>query len=165
MSYATIAQLTTRYDVRKIGELISDTGSAVVPSDVLSNSIVQAALDDASARVLQFALIGQRYSEDDLNLLATNNDSALVRITCDLAMAFIVQRRLLDINTYPQVKEGLADLERLRNGEMMFNVARDVAVGTATTGFPSVVQQSQTNSVTYEAQALFGPPRVQHPIR
>ena len=96
MSYATPAQMLQRYDARTLGDLCSDDGTQVSPSDLLSDPNLQAALDDGSGQIESSVLRGQRYQVSDLLALVagtSNTRFTLIRLDCDIAMRLLSERR------------------------------------------------------------------------
>lgn len=125
MAYATATQLISRYDVRKIGQLVRDNNTQATAVELASDVVVVDAVEDASAQIRSAATINNKYTEDDLGELASNDDAFLVRLTCDLAMGYLMNRRGLGIDALPaQVMQAQEWLAALRLGERILNVAR-----------------------------------------
>lgn len=120
MSYATIANLTDRYDSRVVNQLSNDAGLAVAVT-----SVIQAALDDATATLRIAAMQGGIYTSDELDLLATNADAAMIRIVCDVAYKNMATHRGMGLDgaIAQQVKDTLETLDLIRKGVRVFDVA------------------------------------------
>ena len=127
MAYATPEQLLSRYDSRVVGQLVDDTGGEV--TSLGTNSVVLDALEDASGQIRSAALVANKYSESTLNTLAADQDSFLVRLTCSLALGYLVNRRMMDTAQYPEVVRAEQWLAALRFGERIFNVQDNADAG------------------------------------
>ena len=137
MAYATSSDLTARFDRRIIADLATDEGVEVSESSLSSNTAVDAALDDASGRIDAALTVARIYTTDDLDALTGNSLALLKRITCELAMTFLIGRRqekLLDQSLAAVEEKAEAYLDRLRKGERLFG-AVDAAKGA---GLPTV---------------------------
>lgn len=124
MSYAAVSDLTARYDVRDVSDLASDTGTAIAAGSLATDPNILAALADASGDIDSALLAGRRYTTDDLTGLTGNSLAKLKRLTCDLAMAFLLGRRPAhDPERLKAFEErGRMLLERLRKGENVFDL-------------------------------------------
>lgn len=147
MSYATPADFLLRKSQQTVGELCSETGTAITPTALLTDANLQAALDSASGEIESALLQGGRYTVDDLDAIVANADSSLtnakahlVRITCDIAMALLFDRKPTYSSDDYKAAIDLADvhLERLRTGKNVFNVAANIQAGLPTYDAPSV---------------------------
>jgi phage gp36-like protein len=120
MAYATPSDLIQRYDVRSIGQLVSDDDTMQSGDELLTDPNVLAALDDASGRIDAACLIGQRYLPTDLANLTGNSAFYLARLACQLAFTYLRRRRSIDGEELPEYEEAKEDLERLRTGVLIF---------------------------------------------
>lgn len=143
-SYAAVSDLIKRYDVRDIADLASDTGDAVDTASLAADANILAALADASGDIDSALLAGNRYTTDDLEGLTGNSLAKLVRLTCDIAMAFLLGRRPAHDPERLKAFEERARLllERLRKGENVFDLDPQKDAGTPDISFqtPSTVQ-------------------------
>ncbi len=149
MAYASASDLTARYDTRIIQDLASDTGTAVSSGALATDAKVAAALDDASGRIDSALTVARIYSTDDLDDLTGNSLALLKRITCELAMAFLISRRqekLLD-GSVAEVEQKSEDyLDRLRKGERLFGEAESAKdAGLPSVDGPTAVQYNELN--------------------
>jgi len=119
-AFATNAQFLTRYDARTTGDLVADDGNRVSSGDLATDANLTVALQDASGLILTAASVGNRYTEADLAAITGNDAAILQRITCDLAFAYLRQRRGYDIDQFTSVQESFALLDRIRLGERVF---------------------------------------------
>lgn len=147
MSYATVADLMFRYDLRDLGELASDDGTAVTPVDLPGNVNIQACLDDASGEIDAALFANGRYSAADLVGLTGNSLAYLKRMTCDIAMAFIYARRpLYDPDKYKAATENAeAHLKKLHDGDNVFNLTAQIAAGQPQIDGPSTMTFQNLN--------------------
>lgn len=128
MAYATPEQMIVRYDARRLGQLVRDDGSTTSTSDLVNDQTLMAMLDDASGMVNQACRTGNRYTLDHLSQVATDSKTQgpLVRLVCDLAWGLLWARRGLPAGQFqdmaPRYAEGLALLEKLRYGQLVFDL-------------------------------------------
>lgn len=146
MSYATPADLAVRFDESTISDLASDTGEPV--ADISTDTNVLAAMEDASGRVDAALLMARMYSPADLGALTGNSQGLLKRIVCELAMAFLIERRPEKFNgDRPEnVRRAAEDyLDLLRRGERIFNVEGVKDAGLPEIDGPTVTQYNRLN--------------------
>ncbi len=124
-AYATGDDLIARYDVDQVGDLATDEREELDRSEVPDHPNVAAALLDASGEIDAALLAGGRYTPEQLAGLTGNTANHLIRITCAVAMANLIERRperaskeLAD--AYRKTSEGW--LNKLRNGENVFGI-------------------------------------------
>jgi phage gp36-like protein len=130
MAYATGSDIASRYDVRLLGDLCTDGGDRIsdLATLIVHPNVVQA-LEDASGMINSAALVGHRYNATDLQDMTGEGAAFLKRITCDLAFAFLRQRRGYDLDQYPTVQESFRFLDRLRLGERVFDIEANETAG------------------------------------
>ena len=143
MNYATSADFAARYDVRLLGDLISDSGNRVGQNSLATNPNLLAILADASGLINSALLVSQMYAVADLVSLSTSTDTNyaadkayLARLTCDLAFGLLNLRR--GIVNYPQAaqyKEAQEILAKIKAGERVFNIPANVDSGLPQTDF------------------------------
>jgi phage gp36-like protein len=156
-SYATPADLVTRYDHTTIKDLASDTGEPI--ADVTDDSIVLAALQDASGKIDAALSVSQMYDpEDDLEALTGNSLALLKLICCQLAMAFLLSRRpeKYGQESISKVKQEAEEyLEMLRRGERVFGSPAHEAAGLPTIDGMSSVDYTRLNMLRDRMQGFF----------
>lgn len=148
MAYATVVDLTDRYDSRDLGDLASDSNATVSETALKSDRKVLAALADASGEIDAALLVGNRYTPMELANVTGFSKSHLTRITCDIAAARIMARRMgRDVEKVKAMNE-LAEghLERLRKGENVFNLTDQKSAGNPSATGLSVVEYSDPNT-------------------
>lgn len=147
-AYATPAQLMQRYDVRVLGDLASDNGVRVDQPGLVSNTNIQAALDDASGEIEAALLQGERYTTSDLSSLTGNSAKYLVRLTCKIAFGLLWERRPWsddDDRREQAMDQARKALDQLRKGEHVFDVAAVKDAGLPAQRTPSVTTITNLN--------------------
>jgi phage gp36-like protein len=159
MAYASSSDLTARYDSRIIRDLASDTGTPVSEGALATDTRVSAALDDASGRIDSALTVARIYSTDDLDALTGNSLALLKRITCELAMAFLISRRqekMLDGSTAEVEQKGEDYLDRLRKGERLFGEAEAAKdAGLPSVDGPTSVEYAELNLLPDRTKHFF----------
>lgn len=126
-AYATPADMMLRYDIRRISNLVSDSGNPVASGSLSSNTNLLGLIKDASNRVLMACRVANRYLQSDLDSIYDDSDrnSSLIRLVCDLTFGYLVSRRGLAINEVyaqaPLYKDAMDMLEQLRIGVRVFD--------------------------------------------
>lgn len=121
-SYASTSDFLIRYDVRTVGDLLSDTDVSLSAGEVVSSTRLQALLDQASGEVETACSAGKRYQPDDLDALIDNGGNGaqyLIGLVCDLTMWKLMNRRPSPVATAPPgpAQSALDALQLLRGGE------------------------------------------------
>lgn len=162
MSYAQPSDMLARKDARRLGDLVSDTGVRVSSASLLTDPVLQAALDDAQALIDAAILRGQRYLPAELLALLppatpTSSYQLLIRLNCDLAYGLLVGRRGYSrsdtLNQAPGYEEALGMVEALADGQRIFP---DITgVPQAGVGLPAVTL-SQNVALVSSLTRVFG---------
>lgn len=125
-AYATPADMITRYDVRVLGDLVSDTGTRVASGSLSANAVLLAVLEDASGEIDSACLQAKRYTSADLAALTGNSAAHLKRITCTIAFGLLWERRPWsdddDSGREEAQKRARQQLDMLRKGITVFDV-------------------------------------------
>lgn len=154
MAYATPAQMFERYDARTIGDLVSDEDIRVPSADLATDSKLLAALNDASGDLESACLVGGRYTAAQLAALTGNSLYYRVRITCDIAMWYLLQRRAGgdadELEKFEKLRMG--HLKRLQSGESIFGIDEHIAASVPTIDGMSTVQYDNLNLVRDHAK-------------
>ena len=148
-AYAEVSDLLARHDNTVVAELCSEDEQAVPAEDLASNTNLLAALQDASGDVESAMLIGKRYTTDQLDALTGNSLAKLKRITCTIAMAYLLERRPVVhcSNAERLLKRAEEYLEQLRTGQRIFNVLDNVEKQLPTIGGPTSVKAEELNTL------------------
>ena len=155
-TYADGTQFLQRYDTRLVGELVSDTGTAVASPS--GNANLSAALNDASADITSAATAGGAYTVDVLIGLSDESDPLIIRLTCDLAIGYLFQRR------GQGMPDGIRDvvdrandkLGQLRRGVRLFDVAANRLASTSEAFRPS--DSAVRRTMPHTTSDLYPPP-------
>jgi phage gp36-like protein len=161
-SYATPADLRQRYDVRTLGDLASDDDHRVHEIDIDDNDNILTALADASGEIDAALLQGERYTKADLEALTGESLSLLKRICCQLAYWYLWERRTwTDDDRYEMARDrGRKALERLRRGEVVFDLDHAKDAGLPKGGGPTRVEFRDQNLLRDFASAVYPPRRL-----
>lgn len=162
MAYASSSDLFNRYDIRTINDLANDNGVRQSEDDLTDNTVVSTMLTDASGDIDVELLKGSRYSTSDLEGLTGNSLAHLKRMTCDIAMALLCERRP---GLYPKLTAELREVadkhkRRLAKGEDMFNLTAQQADTHPRIDGPTLVQQSQINQLLPDRTPHFYPSKI-----
>lgn len=164
MSYAVPSDLIARYDARRLGDLVNDTGVRVLSGALNSDPNIQAALDDASGLLDAAIQRGQRYSPVDIATIMAattggtlwNSRQLLIRLVCDLAYSLLTARRGYNSTDTaaqnPRYVEALRIIGQLETGEMIFCTQGALAAGVPVPG----VVISQNVGLVSSLSRIFG---------
>jgi hypothetical protein len=154
MAYSTPDQFLLYYDVRRVSQLLSDSGTPVGLVDVPTNAVLLELLSAASEMVAAAALVGKRYTTANLETLADSASAGFLlrKLVIDIAFALLVIRRgqgAADVDRLcPAYSEAQRLLEQLRLGYTLFPGLDDPH---AEAGLPAVANlqgSTQTNRIT-----------------
>lgn len=177
MAFAEPSDLILRYDSRRLVELLSDSGEPLDVADLDSDTTLAALLEDATAEIRSAVRVSDRYTETELDTIATKNvDSAddspalyfLIRLTCDLTYGYLCIRRGYDASAIssmaPAFVEAKKTLQLLREGERIFPTEEAADAGLPhSTLFRSV--DPVPPPLTSEAYRIFGDRAASYPPR
>lgn len=160
-AYAEPSDLVNRLELPTIQRLISDDGHDVPEEDLATDAKLLAALEDASGDVEAAMLVGQRYSVADLEALTGNSLATLKRITCTIALAYLLERRptvhLEQSQRY--LERAQQYLEQLRAGSRIFNVDDNVSKQAPTIDGPTSVDYTRMNGIVDQMSSRYFPSR------
>lgn len=134
MGYATATDMISRFDVRNVGDIVSDDGTRATPTELETDPKLTAALDSAAGHINAACLQGERYTVSDLAGLDGDSKAYLVDINCTVAWAALWRRKSYteDSQTRSEaIQRADEELTRLRSGEWVFDVAEAKAAGRA----------------------------------
>ena len=162
MAYAAPEQLTARYDARVIRDLVSDNSDVQTSIDSLtSHPVVLDALEDASGQIRSAAMVANKYTDDELSALEQSQDPFLVRLTCTLAIGYLLNRRSMGRDPLPpNIEQAENWLAALRLGERIFNVQANADAGNMKSATLSIAQRTELGLVA--DQTRFFPARRQY---
>lgn len=172
VSYCTNAKFVQFYDIRTIGDWISDDGKRVTPAILLDitttpGKLLASLLQKASGMVESACLIGNRYSATDLaNLttaadrlasLSSNSDILLQGLVADLAVWIMWSRRPnRDAQMPLQSQLALGTLEELRQGTRIFGLQEAMDAGLPEDPVETPPDVVNRNMATYQMNRYFG---------
>lgn len=157
-AYATGNDLIERYDIDLVGDLGTDNREPVDRAAIPSLPFIATALLDASGEIDVALQSGARYSPADLAALTGNSVNKLKRITCDIAMALLLQRRT-DLQ-YQELAERVASIARshlaaLARGENVFGIPAVTEAGIMSMQHVSSVDIDSRNNLTTRMSRVF----------
>ena len=155
--YCSPAEFIQRYDVRIVGDLLSDTGTRLDQAAVIASTTLRTFLYDASGMVESACLVGEKYDPDDLNALLGASLQFLKRIVADLTFGLLRMRRGHKEDTpMPGYDMALQWLERLRLGERIFGLQENMDAGKPDNVQVTEAVLARLNLSTYQAHRYFG---------
>ncbi len=154
-SYAQVSDLLTYRDWRQIADWISTNDSRGTQTELLTDPIVNQALEAASGEVEAYALRSGRYNPDDLAALTGVSQQYLIKLVCTLATEILALRkpRGVSAESIPGVVWAREQLIKLGEGEWIFGL-----VETQEAGLPSALPawDYPERQPSVQAQAFFG---------
>jgi hypothetical protein len=159
-SYCSAARFVRFFDVRTLGDLLSDDGTRLTPAQVLASDELDEILKCASGKVECAAQVAERYRPADLEALLAddgNMASFLAWVVAGLAVEMVFQRRPdVDMKVPSQAAEANEILNALAHGERIFGFTETMDAGHMDheVETPRVVEDR--NLPTYQARSLFG---------
>lgn len=159
MAYADGSDLVSTMDRRDLANLLTeDADSPVDPSNVEGHPVAQDALEMGAARIKGACLIANKYTEEDLDRLAAQQDMLIVRLNCWLAIGELLGRRgVQKDNIPPYVARAEEWIKELKKGEMLFNVTDNRDKGNVQTGTAEAGLLENQGFVTANLQGRFFP--------
>lgn len=169
--YCTPTLFLERYDVRTVGDFLSDTDIRLNPAQVLNSTILLDFLRSSSATLEAFALKGTRYSVADLQLLANldnggnpkgnvgNAAHLIYKIVVGLTMNDVWTRRPLKYAKHGRpegVEEAYMWCQSLGEGATIFGLLETAQVGVPQPEFMTPAQIRTRNFSSVQARAYFG---------
>lgn len=156
-SYCSVAEFLKRVDVRTVGDLASDDTTRVEASALTTNEKVLTALEDASGEVESAALLGERYTPDDLNALTGMAQAKLQRLVADIAMALMIERRpSLKVPPPPGIERTQEWLNMMAQGERIFGFQEVAEAGHLDHEVLTKDEVEDRAGLVYQARAYFG---------
>jgi len=151
----TAAQFLNRADARLVGDLVSQTGTRVDPTSLLTDPVLAAALLDAQGELESACQRGQRYAPADLAALTGAGQAKLYRVLRDLCVLKLYQLRSEDVpERFARVER---ELEMLGDGEKIFGLVQSEAAGIMAHQIMTPDDVAAANLLSHRARRLFGP--------
>ncbi len=150
--YATSSQLIQYVDARLVGDLCADNGARVTPTGIQTDPNVLAALSAGTGTINLAALIGNRYTVEQLEALTGDDAAILVMLNSWLALGILCERRGRDPEEHPGYKEAKDILNRIEEGDKMFNIPQQAVPSE---NFMSAVQYGQLGLIRDRTPMFF----------
>jgi phage gp36-like protein len=164
-AFASGSDFIARYDYRTIADLINDDGTAATQAAITggANSVVNAALEDASGEILSALQQAGRYTEAGLLAMTGNQLALLKKITCKIAFWNLWERRASwDDDRGDQARsDARRIINDLKNGNIVFGIASDIAAGNPRVSVPTIFESQNRNTLRYRCSPIY--PREQFP--
>jgi phage gp36-like protein len=157
MAFADGNDLVSRFDIRLIGDLVTDAGVTLPSAEVPTHPNLLTALEDASGEIVVNLQAGQRYNESQLLALTGYSLSHLKRVCCDIAMALLIKRRpILDENRAGEIaKQAREHLRNLADGKNIFGIPEVLESGNLDLAEPSTVDITNLNLIPERMRRYF----------
>ncbi len=164
-AYATIAQFLTRYDVRTVSQLLSDTNKPLTPAQVGASTDLTELLQECSGEVEASCTVGGRYLIDptatppinDLASLTGNSQKYLVGLVCTLCMGKLYDRRPDRKSEEPKSCEAARKkLEAMEEGKAVFGILENALAGTLNNSIDSPRTYDNRRTTVVLANRFFG---------
>lgn len=181
MAFCTVNQFLATVDNRVVKEHLSDSGSPLNQSDLEDNDILNQLLNEATEMIRSAVQVRNKYTFEELDTMAAGEVDGVAyqygfylrRLTAALAYGLLMMRRgrpASDIaKLAPQFSMALADLERLRAGELIFpsyeagthetaglpSVSDDLDYDNTPTGFRPLSKRTNTRLFPSDSDAPF----------
>lgn len=150
----TAGEFLLRYDRNRVADYVTtDPENPVDPNNLASDQVLLTMLEDGKDLILAKARVGNRYTEAQLDAL---NDNFIKRLNADLTYGMIVEAKGYTgeelAHLAPSYARALEWLDRLENGDMIFNIQVVADAGVADT--QRVVPAVNPVSVVYTTAQL-----------
>jgi phage gp36-like protein len=156
VAYADPSDMIVRYDEQTVKDLLSDTGEPIV--DLTTNAKLLALLEAASGRLEAALLVARHYTVVELSALTGNSLALLKDIVCDLTMTKLLRRRPEKFGSdaiKAASQEAEEYLDRLRNGERLFDVPAHIDAGLPSVDGPSTIDYQNLNLIPDRTQRFY----------
>lgn len=157
-AWLSVTEFLKRYDPRAVGDLCADDETRISEANLATDENLLAAIKDSCGEIESACLRGEIYSAADLAALTGVSQGKLYRITSDLTMAYLWDRRGDgDRNNLPAYYyRAMEALDQLAKGIRIFSFAEQAEAGH-TTHYNDVLDDLQDRkAISYEARRLFG---------
>lgn len=155
-SWLSVAELLKRYDYRAVGDLVADDDTRVSEASLATDDNLLAVIKDACGEIESACLRGEIYSAADLAALTGVSQGKLYRITSDLTMAYLWDRRggTGDMPSY--YYRAMEALDQLAKGIRIFSFAEQTEAGHLTHRNDLAEDFDNRKSTSSQASRLFG---------
>lgn len=155
--YITVDEFLRRYDLRTIGDLVSDSETRLNQSQLQSSQALLDILADAAGEVESAALADGRYTKEDLAALTGVSLQFLKRLVSDLTLWYLYQRRPDRAGPIPpQAQDARNLIALLRSGDRIFVFTETQIAGRRMEIINETNSRITRNRVTRRAERHFG---------
>jgi len=156
-SYLPAAEFLKRTDTRKVGQLCSDTNTAIPIGSLPTDANLEAALLDASGELETACLVGKKYDPVDIAALTGSGLSMVYRVLTVLAWNNLIDRRLdLNIEQHPKTPWAEAVLEALRQGDRILSLSEVQDAGHLDYQDQTDADEVQRDGIVVQMDRYFG---------
>jgi phage gp36-like protein len=169
--YATGDDLIARYDADLVGDLANDDRETIDRtldnSSIISHPNVIAVLQDASSEIDAALLVGGRYTAAQLASLTGNSKQHLIRMTCAIAMAGLLDRR--GESGSKEYRERIYErakalLKSISSGDNIFGLAENINASVIDVGGPDAIDIQNRNDLTSRMDRYFPTAKTRLPL-
>ena len=145
-SFTTPERFLLLNDAQFVGDLVSDTGTTVAPSELLDNPVLRELIVSVSSEIFAALIVGERYSAEQLQSLTQEAADYLHLLTCDGVLLRLKQRR----GRFNSEKDGElqkryeARIKSAKDGDALLYLPEAEQVGTLRMAGPTVVDRIAT---------------------
>lgn len=158
--FLPVAEFINRCDTRTVAQLASDNNTPVATASLASNDNVLAAIKDACGLLESAAYCGDKYQNEDLELIAATDCHArnlMYRIITGMAEMLLLERRP-DLRKEPTqgMLRATQWLEELWNGKKIFPFQEVADAGHLDHEVENAADVVARKLPSYTARLLFG---------
>ncbi len=146
-AYADADDMIARFDERTMKQLCSDDNTPV--ANLSGDPKMAAALGDATGSINAALQVGNQYTPSDLASLTSESSDYLKRLTCEIALSYLIRRRPEKYGSASKEIRENADaiLEQFRQGVRVFDLDANLGAGLPTVDGPSAVDYQRLNLI------------------
>lgn len=155
--YCDGAAFLIRYDWRTVADCLSDDNEPLAEAAVPTNTKLLSILRECSGKLEAAAMMGGKYTPEDLGLLTGNMAQWLASIVADMAAPRVLGRRFVEFPDYAErLKEAEGVLVALSKGELLFGLQENIDAGLLDSEVETPQQVEDRQMITYQSRAFFG---------
>lgn len=157
--YCTPQRFIDAYDLRTVGDLLSDTNTRLISSQILASTVLNELLMEASGWVESACMVAGRYAPADLAALTGNSAQMLAGMVAGIAMFFLWDRRperLAKMALPAKADMALKQIGALEQGTAIFGILEVTQAGVPNVEFVTPEDIRTRNGVVNQARNLFG---------
>lgn len=156
-SYCSGSDFLVWYDVRTVGEALSDDNVTIAPDQVPANAKLEKILLQASGKVEAATLLGKKYTLADLAALTGASKAFLQGLVADLAAPKVIGRRFTEFPDYvARLQEAEGVLSALAKGEIIFGLQDQIDAGIQDNQNETPTDVEKRALATWNARRMYG---------